>query len=221
MIKRLLSYFLPIKVYETPSNTSTNLEVTWNNGQLVLDSKHTNYSFGSLEKVLRKGMQHIGYPTLKNMKSILLLGVAGGSAIKLIRNKIGCAGKITGVDIDPKIIQLAHDYFNLGSYQNVEILIKDAQIFVAENSTKYDLIIIDIFEDDCMPNFLFETDFIENIKYSMENSSYILFNFMLLNDYDKKLQAFISNFNKEEFSITTLVNVEEFNKLIIVKKLSS
>ena len=221
MIKRLLSYFLPIKVYETPSNTSTNLEVTWNNGQLVLDSKHTNYSFGSLEKVLRKGMQHIGYPTLKKMESILLLGVAGGSAIKLIRNEIGCAGKITGVDIDPKIIQLAYDYFNLGSYQNVEILIKDAQIFVAENSTKYDLIIIDIFEDDCMPNFLFETDFIENIKCSMENNSYILFNFMLLNDYDKKLLTFISNFNKKEFSITTLVNVEEFNKLIIVKKLSS
>lgn len=220
MIKRLLSYFLPIKVYETPSNTSTNLEVTWNNGQLVLDSKHTNYSFGSLEKVLRKGLHHIGYPTLKNMKSILLLGVAGGSAIKLIRNEIGCVGKITGVDIDPKIIQLAYDYFNLGSYENIEILIKDAQIFVAENSTKYDLIIIDIFEDDCMPNFLFETDFIENIKCSMEYNSYILFNFMLLNDYDKKLQAFISYFNKEEFSITTLVNVEEFNKLIIVKKIN-
>jgi spermidine synthase len=39
MIKRLLSYFLPIKVYETSSKTSKNLEVTWNNGYLVLDSK--------------------------------------------------------------------------------------------------------------------------------------------------------------------------------------
>lgn len=218
MIKRLLSYFLPIKVYEVPSNTSTNLEVTWNNGQLVLDSKHTNYSFGSLEKVLKKGMLHIGFPVIKNMESILLLGVAGGSAIKIIRNEIKCIGKITGVDIDPKIIQIAYDYFNLGSYTNVNILIKDAQEFINENNAKYELIIIDIFEDDCMPNFLFETNFIANIIRAMNKNSYILFNFMLLNDYDKKLQTFISNFNTKEFSITTLINVEEFNKLIIVQK---
>ena len=218
MIKRLLSYFLPIKVYEVPSNTSTNLEVTWNNGQLVLDSKHTNYSFGSLEKVLKKGMLHIGFPIIKNMESILLLGVAGGSAIKIIRNEIKCIGKITGVDIDPKIIQIAYDYFHLGSYTNVDILIKDAQEFINENNAKYELIIIDIFEDDCMPNFLFETNFIANIIRAMNKNSYILFNFMLLNDYEKKLQKFISNFNTKEFSITTLVNVEEFNKLIIVQK---
>lgn len=218
MIKRLLSYFLPIKVYEVPSNTSTNLEVTWNNGQLVLDSKHTNYSFGSLEKVLKKGMLHIGFPIIKNMESILLLGVAGGSAIKIIRNEIKCIGKITGVDIDPKIIQIAYDYFHLGSYTNVDILIKDAQEFINENNAKYELIIIDIFEDDCMPNFLFETNFIANIIRAMNKNSYILFNFMLLNDYDKKLQKFISNFNTKEFSITTLINVEEFNKLIIVQK---
>ena len=218
MIKRLLSYFLPIKVYEVPSNTSTNLEVTWNNGQLVLDSKHTNYSFGSLEKVLKKGMLHIGFPIIKNMESILLLGVAGGSAIKIIRNEIKCIGKITGVDIDPKIIQIAYDYFHLGSYTNVDILIKDAQEFINENNAKYELIIIDIFEDDCMPNFLFETNFIANIIRAMNKNSYILFNFMLLNDYEKKLQKFISNFNTKEFSITTLINVEEFNKLIIVQK---
>lgn len=218
MIKRLLSYFLPIKVYEVPSNTSTNLEVTWNNGQLVLDSKHTNYSFGSLEKVLKKGMLHIGFPVIKNMESILLLGVAGGSAIKIIRNEIKCIGKITGVDIDPKIIQIAYDYFYLGSYTNVDILIKDAQEFINENNAKYELIIIDIFEDDCMPNFLFETNFIANIIRAMNKNSYILFNFMLLNDYEKKLQKFISNFNTKEFSITTLINVEEFNKLIIVQK---
>lgn len=218
MIKRLLSYFLPIKEYEVPSNTSTNLEVTWNNGQLVLDSKHTNYSFGSLEKVLKKGMLHIGFPVIKNMESILLLGVAGGSAIKIIRNEIKCIGKITGVDIDPKIIQIAYDYFHLGSYTNVDILIKDAQEFINENNAKYDLIIIDIFEDDCMPNFLFETNFIANIIRAMNKNSYILFNFMLLNDYDKKLQKFISNFNTKEFSITTLINVEEYNKLVIVQK---
>ncbi|WP_396209070.1 spermidine synthase [Flavobacterium sp.] len=220
MIKRLFSYLIPIKVFETPSNTSSNLEVTWNNGKLVLDSKHTNYSHGSLEKVLEKGMQHIGYSTLKNVQSTLLLGVAGGSAINLLRNKIHNNGIIIGVDIDPKVIDIATTYFNLGNYQNFEIVIQDAQIFIAQNNHKFDFVILDIFEDDVMPSFLFESNFIENIKQSMANNSWILFNFMLLNDVESKLHKFTTAFQTKDYKVTTLVNVETFNKLIVVNKIS-
>lgn len=220
MIKRLLSYLVPIKVYETPSNTSTNLEVTWNNGTLVLDSKHTNYSHGSLEKVLKKGMQHIGYKTLKDVKSTLLLGVAGGSAIKILRNEIQNKGKIIGVDIDPKVIDIATTYFNLGDYQNFEMILEDVRVFIAYNEQKFDFILIDIFEDNVMPNFLFESNFIDNIKRSMSKDSYILFNFMLLNDIENKLHKFTAAFPTEDYKVTTLVNVETFNKLVIVTKIS-
>lgn len=218
MIKRLLSYFVPIKVYETPSKTSTNLEVTWNNGTLVLDSKHTNYSYGSLEKVLKKGMQHIGFKTLKDVKSTLLLGVAGGSAIKILRNEIHNKGKITGVEIDSKVIDIATTYFNLGCYHNFEIIIEDARIFIAQNEQKFDFILIDIFEDNAMPDFLFEDPFIENIKLAMTKNSYILFNFMLLNDFENKLHKFIAAFDTNEYKVSTLLNVEAFNNLVIVNK---
>lgn len=220
MIKRLLSYLVPIKVYETPSYTSTNLEVTWNNGSLVLDSKHTNYSHGSLEKVLKKGMQHIGYTTLKDAKSTLLLGVAGGSAIKILRNEIHNEGKIIGVDIDPKVIDVATTYFNLGSYQNFEMIIEDARVFIAQNEQKFDFILIDIFEDNVMPDFLFEATFIENIKLAMTKNSYILFNFMLLNDIENKLHKFTTAFESEAYKVSTLLNVEAFNKLVVVNKIN-
>ena len=218
MIKRLLSYFVPIKVYETPSKTSTNLEVTWNNGTLVLDSKHTNYSYGSLEKVLKKGMRHIGFKTLKDVKSTLLLGVAGGSAIKILRNEIHNKGKITGVEIDSKVIDIATTYFNLGNYHNFEIIIEDARIFITQNEQKFDFILIDIFEDNAMPDFLFEDPFIENIKLAMTKNSYILFNFMLLNDFENKLHKFIAAFDTNEYKVSTLLNVEAFNNLVIVNK---
>jgi spermidine synthase len=220
MIKRLLSYLIPIKIYETPSDISSNLEITWNNGKLVLDSKNTNYSYGSLEKVLKKGMQHIGYSTLKNVKSTLLLGVAGGSAIKIMRKEIYNHELIVGVDVDPKVIELATAYFNLGTYQNLEINIQDAQDFMKSNKQKFDFILIDIFQDNNMPNFLFERNFIENIKGAMQKNSFLLFNFMLLNDFEKKQQEFTSAFHTQDYKVTTLVNVETFNKLIIVNKIS-
>jgi spermidine synthase len=40
-----------------------------------MDSKNTNYSYGSLQRILRKGLQSIGFENIKNCNSILVLGV--------------------------------------------------------------------------------------------------------------------------------------------------
>lgn len=88
------------------------------------------------------------------------------------------------------------------------------------NEQKFDFIIIDIFEDNSMPDFLFERNFIQNIKGAMQKNSFLLFNFMLLNDFEKKQQEFTSAFHTQEYKVTTIVNVETFNKLIIVNKIS-
>src|SRR6478672_4910701 len=99
MLKKVLSYFIPVNVYRKNSALSKSIEVTWANGQLVLDSKNTNYSYGSLQRILRKGLKKIGFSTVAKMQDILVLGVAGGSVIKTLVDEIGYNGKITGVEI--------------------------------------------------------------------------------------------------------------------------
>lgn len=39
MLRKLLSYIIPIKIYKTKSTLSKTIEVTWANGELVLDSE--------------------------------------------------------------------------------------------------------------------------------------------------------------------------------------
>ena len=124
MVQKLISYFIPINVYKKNSAVSKSLEVTWNNGELVLDSKNTNYSFGSLQRILRKGLKYIGFERIRNFENILVLGVAGGSVIKTLVDEIKFDGKITGVEIDTTIIEIANEYFKLNSYQNLEIVIE-------------------------------------------------------------------------------------------------
>jgi spermidine synthase len=68
------------------------------------------------------------------------------------------------VEIDPEIIQLANDYFKLNEIQQ-EIVIDDAFEFVLRTKEKYDLIVIDVFQDTKMPNFLYENYFINRICY--------------------------------------------------------
>ena len=219
MLKKVLSFLLPINVFQKKSTLSKNLEVTWNNGQLVLDSKNTNYSFGSLQRILRKGLKEIGFGTIKEMNHILVLGVAGGSVIQTLSKEIGYKGKITGVEIDADIIQIANDYFKLNQVPNLEIVIDDAFEFVLKTKEKYDLIIIDIFQDSVMPNFLFEEFFINRIGFLLQPNGFILFNTMLLNDLDNvRNRNYLKSFEKNDYLVRTIPRVEQHNELIIIEK---
>jgi len=219
MLKRLFSYFMPIIIYQKKSSVSKNIEVAWNNGQLVIDSKNTNYSYGSLQRVLRKGLKNIGFEKVKSMESILILGVAGGSVIKTIVDDIQYKGKITGIEIDPDIIQIANDHFQLNQIPNLNIIIDDAFEFVLKTKEKYDLIIIDIFQDTTMPNFLFEKFFMNRIGYLLNPHGFILFNTMILDDkQNHRNEKYLVEFNNKPFKVKKMPRIEHHNELIIIEK---
>jgi len=220
MIQKLFSYFIPINVYKKNSAVSKSLEVTWNNGELVLDSKNTNYSFGSLQRILRKGLKYIGFERIRNFENILVLGVAAGSVIKTLVDEIKFEGKITGVEIDKEIITIANDYFKLYTIPNLEIIIDDAFEFVLKTKDKYDLIIIDIFQDTTMPNFLFEDFFINRVNFLLKTNGFILFNTMVISNKDEERNIeYKTKFNKN-YSLRMYPKVETHNELFTIKKLS-
>lgn len=218
MFKKLFSYIIPLNIFKQKSAISQTLEVTWTDGELVLDSKNTNYSYGSLQRILRKGLKFIGFEKIKAMDSILVLGVAGGSVIKTLVDEIHFEGKITGVDIDKYIISIANEYFHLDQIKNLEIVIDDAFEFVLKTKDKYDLIIIDIFQDTYMPNFLFESFFINRICYLLNPKGCVLFNTMVLSDQQKQLNLdFFNAFDPSKYKVTKLHKIEELNELIVIE----
>lgn len=221
MIQKLFSYIIPIKIFKKKSSRSKTIEVTWANGELVLDSENTNYSYGSLQRILRYGLRNIGYNKVLKMDHILVLGVAGGSVIKTLVDEIGYKRKITGVEIDPEMIQVANQYFNLNEIEQLELIIDDAFEFVLKTKDKYDLIIIDIFEDIKMPNFLFERFFSERICYLLKDQGFVLFNTMILDEeHNVRNRKYISEINPKLFSSKMLPRIEVHNELIIIEKVA-
>jgi cyclopropane fatty-acyl-phospholipid synthase-like methyltransferase len=219
MLKKLLSYLLPVKVFQKKSEWSKNLEVTWNNGELVLDSQNTNYSYGSLQRILRKGLNAIGYGKIAAMENILVLGVAGGSVIRTLVEEIRYKGKITGVDIDTSVIEIANQFFKLNETPNLKIVIDDAFEFVLKTQEKYDLIIIDIFQDTVMPNFLFEGFFAKRIGFLLKSNGIALFNTMLLTEEENQRNIkFIAELNALNFKTQTIPRVEQHNELILFER---
>ncbi len=220
MFKKYLSYILPIKIYQKKSKVSKNLEVTWNNGQLVLDSENTNYSFGSLQRILRKGLKYIGFKRIQNFDSVLVLGVAGGSVIKTLVDEVKFTGKITGVEIDEEIVKIANSYFKLNQIPNLELVIDDAFEYVLKTKEKYDLIIIDIFQDTTMPNFLFEDFFIKRINFLLKVNGFILFNTMVLGFQDRRRNAIYKSKFDNNYSVRMYPKIEVHNELFTIKKLA-
>lgn len=219
MFKKLFSFVLPINIHKQKSAISANIEITWNNGELVLDSKNTNYSYGSLQRILRKGLKSIGFERILKMNHILVLGVAGGSVIKTISEEVKFKGKITGVEIDPEIIKIANSYFHLDQIPNFEVVIDDAFEFVLKTKDRYDLIIIDIFQDTTMPNFLFEEFFQNRTCFLLKEKGIILFNTMCLSEKENlRNKKYLENVNSALFIARTIPRVEDHNELIILER---
>ena len=218
MLKKLFSYLIPITIFKEDSDFSKSLEVTWNNGKLVLDSENTNYSYGNLQRILRTGLKSISFEKIKSMDSILVLGVAGGSVIRTLVDEINFKGKITGVDIDKSVIEIANTYFHLNAISNLEISIDDASKYVLTTNTKYDLIVIDVFQDTKMPDFLFEYYFINRICFLLKPKGIILFNTMLLKAKQKQINAnYMTNFDAKKYTVSKINKAYKTNELILIE----
>jgi spermidine synthase len=219
MFKKILSYFYPITIYKETSTISKSIEVTLYNGKMLLNTENTNYSFGSLQSILKTGLLDIGATEISRMESVLILGVAGGSVMQTLVSDFSFSKKITGVELDQEIIHIANSYFNLDKIPNFKCVIADAEKFVQSDTNRYDLIIIDIFKDTEMPEFLFQDSFISNSKQLLNKNGYILFNTMHLNRNRKNtIDKYLLHFDSNSYNKKVLKNVERYNDVIIINR---
>src|SRR5690606_27955279 len=122
---KLLSYLYPI-TKKIQSEFSGLVEITWYNGKKHLNTKNANYSYGSLQRILKFGLEHLD---LNKINSVLLLGLGGGSVVQTLRNDYSYSKPITAVDIDPVIIDIARNEFQLEEDGHLKIVCADALDF--------------------------------------------------------------------------------------------
>jgi len=210
---RLLSYFYPI-TKKIKSEHNGTVEITWYNGKKQLNTKNANYSYGSLQKILKIGLKNIN---LNPCKNILLLGLGGGSVIKTLREDFNYQNTITTLDIDPVIISIAKTEFDITEDQKLEIICVDALKFMANNNKKFDLIIIDLFVDTEIPDSFFSESFWNNIIKATSQNGSVLFNASLHKNDDKKLSKVTVLLKKNNYAIQKLENVNQTNTLLIAE----
>ncbi|MEZ4801735.1 MAG: fused MFS/spermidine synthase [Gelidibacter sp.] len=212
---KLISYLYPI-TKKVPSDFSGTLEITWYNGKKHLNTENANYSYGSLQKVLKFGLTKIDF---KNVNSVLLLGLGGGSVIETLREDFKYSNPIMAVDIDQKIIEIAKHEFNLKDDGNLSIICEDALEFMALNKTQYDLIIIDVFIDMDVPEAFLAIPFFEDVLKSSSANGSIVFNASLYKTKTNALQDVIDYLKSKFFKVEIFEKVNNTNTVVIAKGL--
>ena len=214
-LKKIVSHIYPFTKTIT-SKISGTLEVTWINGKKVLDSENANYSYGSLQRLLEYGLSKIYFDA---KSEILLLGLGAGSIVHSLRKKFNHQGTITAVELDPVVIDLARDEFEIATLNDVNIIESDAYRFVKEEHQAFHLIIIDLFIDNKVPEQFYEKDFWEHIFKNLKSKGNILFNAGILLKDHSTLELLIKQF-EDQIVFNIHKDVQGTNTLVIGRKIS-
>jgi spermidine synthase len=96
-------------------------------------------------------------------KNVAILGLAGGTAARQYTAAYGEQVQITGVEIDPDILAVAHRYFHLDS-PNVHPVASDARYWLNTQAGKYDVIIMDAYRQPYIPFHLTTKEFFSEVR---------------------------------------------------------
>ena len=139
----------------------------------------------------------------------------------ILQKELGFDGIITGVEIDPKAIELGSTFFGLNKVRNLRIEICDAFDFVFKEQQKYDLIVVDLFIDHHIPEKFDQPDFMAQLDRLLEKGGMLLYNRINQSFKDKNRIELFRKTCDNVFKKAELVeefNIQSNNIIFHVKK---
>jgi spermidine synthase len=191
---RLLSYFYPQKVATYESSVSGPVEVYSFQGSVRVVADGLTQSGGLVTTLWSTALEDAQSKYFKSYspQGVLILGYGSGSAA-LVARKLWPKAKITGIEIDPVMIELGEKYIfptKSASTPGVNIIQTDAFTYLDHNRTKYDLIINDLYLGSVIPPKSYSRHFINNIKRSLSDRGCALFNVFATKKNSSQAEAF-------------------------------
>jgi spermidine synthase len=155
-------------------NGQINLKSSY--GHLTLFTNNIPQSGGEFVHMWHSVVSYISKTEI-NPKNILILGVGGGTVIMDLSKRFPKTN-ITGIEIDPVIIEMAKSHFHLREINNLNLITKDAINWINNNSQNltYDIIVVDLFIHKFNPTKSRQYKFLNNLKKILSNDGILIFN---------------------------------------------
>src|SRR5436309_9534668 len=102
----------------------------------------------------------LGFTFRPDAKRILIIGLGGGSIPKKLQKEFPSL-EIDVVEIDPEVIQIAKNHFNVREINRLHLHAQDGRLFLTRTANQYDIILLDAYYADAMPFHLATREFFE------------------------------------------------------------
>lgn len=172
---RLRSYLHDVLVESSSSDYNDHLEVLISRGRYQLCTANAIYSYGDLYDNYYKSFK-ILLSEGKTWSHALVLGLGLGSIPQMLEKNFHQKMSFACVEIDDEVIRLAQNYVLHELSSPIEIFTADAFSFVQLHDQKYDLICIDLFVDDIIPNKFQTVDFLRQTAGLLDTDGMIMYN---------------------------------------------
>lgn len=169
-----MSYFIPFSITKENTTLNGNLEIWLTKGKIILNTKNANYAFGRLHRLFQIVFKKLKIKDM-NPKEVLILGFGVGSIASIIRRELKLNSHITGVEHDETLLALGDKYFKTLDLK-VDLHMMDAIDFVKSSKKQFDLIAIDLFEDNEVPNKFLTIEFLDLCCNLLSPNGILVFN---------------------------------------------
>jgi len=214
-LNKLLSYFYPITIETANSDINPFLEVVFQDGKYMLNSANANYSYGGLYDLFKLIFKRIPIDW-NNTSDILILGFGAGCSVPLIK-KYNPNSRIVGVEADSKVIEFGRKYFNIDSLEKTTITCDTALNYVTNTNQKFDLVIIDVYVDINVPNEVESKEFLQKLKFALNQNGLVIFNKLIpTKSYKKQIPDLKSQYI-EVFGNVEIYNIMETGSIFVSK----
>jgi spermidine synthase len=102
----------------------------------------------------------LGFTFRPDARKMLVIGLGGGSIPKKVQKAFPNV-EIDAVEIDPEVIKMAKDFFNVKESNNLHLHAQDGRLFLSRTTNQYDIILLDAYFTDAMPFHLTTKQFFE------------------------------------------------------------
>lgn len=106
---------------------------------------------------------------------VLMIGVGGG-AISRAFGKFYPKATITGVEIDPVVHRAGELFMGVGENQRLTVVEAEGRTFLESSQEKYDLIVVDAYEEIFIPSRLATKEFYELAKEHLNSDGLVVLN---------------------------------------------
>lgn len=205
--KKFLSYLYEIHIESAPSEINPHLYVSLRKGRYQLATANAVYSYDDLYDNFSKTFKKMNLED-STIQNVLILGFGLGSIPFMLEKVFQKKYSFTAVEIDENVLYLANKYVLPQLESNISMICADAHAFVMQCSEQFDLIAMDVFVDDKVPQVFESEDYMNRLKKLLAPNGRLLYNRLALTERDKsETKHFYETHFKKVFPAGTYLDV--------------